>query len=232
MAAGVVGPYDYVWEVDADGGPIMSGRDDAASIAAAEAANYRHTGNSTANFCAFPGCTMNCSYGEQGEAFEVFMIATRRGYCRYSKLFEGWGEHVSSIIDFCCVPIDRVMKKFVGPVIFWESLALEPKNNKCLRVIRITSDNIKSAAEICNTINHFGGIVHAVSGAKIYHMEALSTNFQSRDPKGIPLLYLQCIESQLTALTYSHSVVDCDPGVLHRAQGAYPRRQGSQRRCS
>jgi hypothetical protein len=70
MAAGIVGPYDYVWEVDADGGPIMSGRDDAASITDVE----------------------------------------------------GWREHVSSTLDFCCVPINRHTKPFAGPEIYWESL--------------------------------------------------------------------------------------------------------------
>jgi hypothetical protein len=186
MAHGpAVNAHDWVWVVDAEGNGENSGRDEAATKAEGERLGYRHARMSTANHNVYPGMVVDVSYGPEGSVFKVLVLSVRREFCKWKPLtLGGWGDHPSAIFSFCGVAVDFVTQTFNGPFIPWESLALVPRNDTCLRILEIFSDNIKTAETLCATINFYGGIRDASTGKKAFHMVEQASNFSSTDANG------------------------------------------------
>jgi len=59
MAAAAASPYEYILVVDADGEPIVSGRNDVAAYAAPKWLHDHHVGISVTKWCISSGYTVN-----------------------------------------------------------------------------------------------------------------------------------------------------------------------------
>lgn len=175
----------FVFDLGANKQPIMSGRNVEAQRAHAALVGYVHDKKTVGNWPVYPGGTAEVEYGEGGPRAEVMIYAVRRMHCKMRPLsIEGWGEHISSLVEWCGVHINRVKKCFEGPLILWGSGALVPKNEHVLRIVKITSDYVVAGWEVSDLLNRQGGLLHPETGVKTHFFEVSQSNFSSIDRDG------------------------------------------------
>lgn len=202
----------FVFDLGENRLPIMSGRHVEAQRAHAALVGYVHDKKTVGNWPVYPGGTAEVEYGEGGPRAEVMFYAVRRMHCLFRPLsLEGWGEHISSLLEWCGVHINRVKKCFEGPLILWAPGALVPKNQQVLRIVRMTSDYVVAGWEVAALLNRQGGLLHPETGVKTHSFDIAQNNFASIDPNGFLILELNLISksSSNNALPSYHDA-NCD----------------------